>query len=64
MQKALASIGRINEFLRLEPEVQGDGKCQAAKYRATAVAFHTVSFAYKDRLSVNGESVIGERDYR
>jgi ATP-binding cassette subfamily B protein len=54
MQKALASIGRINEVLRLEPDVQETVSAKLPK-GATAVAFHTVSFAYKDRLSVNGE---------
>ncbi|MFZ1399082.1 MAG: ABC transporter ATP-binding protein [Candidatus Promineifilaceae bacterium] len=53
MQKAVASIGRINEFLQLEPEVK---EAVSAKLPggATAVSFQNVSFAYKDRLSVNG----------
>lgn len=53
MQRAVASIGRINEFLRLEPEVK---ETVTAKLPdgATAVSFHNVSFAYKDQLPVNG----------
>ena len=54
MQKAVASIGRINEFLRLQPEVKEAVSAELPE-AATAVAFHNVSFAYKDRLSVNGE---------
>ncbi len=51
MQRAVASIGRINEFLQLEPEVN---ETVTAKLPdgATAVSFQNVSFAYKDQLSV------------
>ncbi len=67
MQKAVASIGRINEFLHLEPDVKESVSARLPE-RATAVAFRSVSFAYKDRLSVNGEqlSVNGNptTDYR
>lgn len=53
MQKAVASIGRINEFLRLEPDVKESVSAELPE-AATAVSFRNVSFAYKDRLSVNG----------
>ncbi|MCA9953636.1 MAG: ABC transporter ATP-binding protein [Anaerolineales bacterium] len=53
MQKAVASIGRINEFLRLAPEVKEVVTAQLPA-GATAVSFQNVSFAYKDQLSVNG----------
>ena len=62
MQRAVASIGRINEFLRLEPEVK---ETVTAKLPdgATAVSFQNVSFAYKDQLSVtsNQYSVNGKQ---
>jgi ABC-type multidrug transport system fused ATPase/permease subunit len=64
MQRAVASIGRINEFLQLQPDVQ-ESVSAALPDGATAVAFHDVSFAYKDQLSVvskqysvNGQSPI------
>jgi len=60
MQRAVASIGRINEFLRLEPEVKESVSAMLPE-GATAVSFQNVSFAYKDQLSVNGNSTT---DYR
>ncbi|MEZ4592251.1 MAG: ABC transporter ATP-binding protein [Chloroflexota bacterium] len=53
LQKAVASIGRINEFLQLEPDVKESVSAKLPE-GATAVSFQNVSFAYKDRLSVNG----------
>ena len=53
MQRAVASIGRINEFLQMEPEVK-ESVTAKLPAEATAVFFRNVSFAYKDRLSVNG----------
>ncbi len=53
LQKAVASIGRINEFLHLKPDVQESATAQLPE-KATAVSFRNVSFAYKDQLSVNG----------
>ena len=53
MQRAVASIGRINEFLQLEPDVKESVSAKLPD-EATAVSFQNVSFAYKDRLSVNG----------
>lgn len=53
MQRAMAGIGRINEFLRLEPEVKESVTAKLPD-GATAVSFHDVSFAYKDQLPVNG----------
>lgn len=56
MQRATASIGRINEFLQLQPSVQVQ---ETAVLPATAptVCFHNVSFAYNDHhsLTVNRE---------
>lgn len=52
LQKAVASIGRINEFLQLEPEVK-ERVTAVLPARALSVQFDGVSFAYKDRLSVN-----------
>jgi ATP-binding cassette, subfamily B, bacterial len=67
MQRALASIGRINEFLQLEPEVK-ESVSAVLHDGATAVSFRDVSFAYKDQLSVgsNQYSVNGKlnTDYR
>jgi ABC-type multidrug transport system fused ATPase/permease subunit len=62
MQRAVASIGRINEFLQLEPEVK-ESVIARLPNGATAVAFRNVSFAYKDQLAVNGKrsSVNGNR---
>ena len=53
MQRAIASVGRINEFLRLEPNVK-ESVSARLPIKATAVSFQNVSFAYKDQLSVNG----------
>ncbi len=62
MQRAFASIGRINEFLRLEPEVK-ESVSAVLPDGATAVSFRDVSFAYKDQLSVisNQYSVNGNQ---
>ncbi|MAU01832.1 MAG: helicase [Anaerolineaceae bacterium] len=62
MQRAVASIGRINEFLQLEPDVK-ESVSATLPDGATAVSFRDVSFAYKDQLSVNGNrlSVNGDR---
>ena len=62
MQRAIASVGRINEFLRLEATVKESVTAELPK-RATAVSFQNVSFAYKDQLSVvsNQLSVNGEQ---
>lgn len=61
MQRALASIGRINEFLRLEPKVQ-ESVSATLPDGATAVSFRDVSFAYKDQLPVNdNQSPIANR---
>ena len=60
LQKAFASIGRINEFLQLEPEVK-ENVTAVLPDTAPAVAFQDVTFAYKDQLgsrqpSENGQS--------
>jgi ABC-type multidrug transport system fused ATPase/permease subunit len=52
LQRAIASIGRINEFLQLEPAVKESVSANLPE-GATAVSFHSVSFAYKDQLSVS-----------
>ena len=54
LQRAVASIGRINEFLRLEPSVKEFVSAMLPQ-QATAVQFQSVSFGYKDQLSVNSE---------
>ncbi|WP_420642204.1 ABC transporter ATP-binding protein [Candidatus Leptofilum sp.] len=54
MQRAIASVGRINEFLRLEADVK-ESVSDKLPERATAVSFQNVSFAYKDQLSVSSE---------
>lgn len=62
MQRAIASINRIYEFLQLEPEVK-EAVSATLPEGATAVSFHNVSFAYKDQLSVTSKqySVNGEQ---
>ncbi|MCL4265130.1 MAG: ABC transporter ATP-binding protein/permease [Anaerolineae bacterium] len=57
LQKAVASIGRINEFLQLAPEVK-ERVTAVLPTRALSVQFAGVSFAYKDQLAVSdGRSV-------
>ncbi len=51
LQKAIASVGRINEFLQLEPDVKESVSAKLPE-EATAVSFQNVSCAYKDQLSV------------
>lgn len=53
LQRAVASISRINEFLLLQPDVQ-EKITAVLPDSAAAVAFENVSFAYKDDLSSNG----------
>ncbi|VAW33714.1 Heterodimeric efflux ABC transporter, permease/ATP-binding subunit 1 [hydrothermal vent metagenome] len=60
LQRAIASIGRIQEFFQLEPDVKENISATLPE-RATAVHFHDVSFAYKDRLSVNGNPMTDNR---
>jgi ATP-binding cassette, subfamily B, bacterial len=62
LQRAIASIGRIQEFFRLEPDVK-ENISATLPQRATAVYFQNVSFAYKDQLSVSSGqySVNGEQ---
>jgi ATP-binding cassette, subfamily B, bacterial len=58
LQRALASIGRINEFLQLQPEVKNEGVAVLPE-AAPRVVFENVRFAYKDQLAiVNGQSPI------
>lgn len=62
LQRAIASIGRIQEFFLLEPDVKENISATLPE-RATAVSFCDVSFAYKDQLSVDSNqfSVNGEQ---
>ena len=60
MQRAIASIGRINEFLLLEPSVKESVSAELPK-RATAVSFQSVSFGYKDQLSVGSNPTTDHR---
>ncbi|MBK8988486.1 MAG: ABC transporter ATP-binding protein [Chloroflexi bacterium] len=48
LQRALASIGRINEFFQLRPEVKDEGTA-VLPHIAPSVAFNGVCFAYKDQ---------------
>ncbi len=57
MQRAIASVGRINEFLRLEADVQ-ESVSATLPERATAVSFQNVSFVYKDQLSVSSKQYL------
>ena len=54
LQKAVASISRINEFLLLEPDVQ-EQVTAVLPDNAASVSFENVSFAYKDDLGTNGK---------
>ncbi|NKQ35787.1 MAG: ABC transporter ATP-binding protein [Chloroflexi bacterium] len=67
MQRAMASVKRINEFFQLQPGVQ-ETVSQTLPAAAPSVRFKNVTFAYKDRLPVNGNrsSVNGKpiTDYR
>lgn len=58
LQRAFASINRINEFLQLTSQV-AEGGTAALPVHAPTVAFNGVGFAYKDNLSVNGHSANG-----
>ncbi len=65
LQRAVASISRINEFLQLEPEVQ-ERITAVLPNTAASITFNNVSFAYKDgqvvssTLHVAGESPISQ----
>ncbi len=54
MQRAMASVNRINEFFQIQPDVPEAAR-QTLPPAAPTVRFHNVIFAYKDRLSVNGK---------
>ncbi|MCB8985990.1 MAG: ABC transporter ATP-binding protein [Ardenticatenaceae bacterium] len=57
LQRAAASIGRINEFFRLEPEVKDEGTA-VMPHAAPSVVFNGVCFAYKDKQpAVNSEQI-------
>lgn len=60
LQKAVASIGRINEFLQLEPEVK-ERVTAVLPSAALSVQFDGVSFAYKDRLAVSDGGGVREQ---
>jgi ATP-binding cassette subfamily B protein len=62
LQRAVASIHRINEFFQLEPEVKDVGTVVSTgsvqtvlPEHAPSIQFENVDFAYKDQLTVNGE---------
>lgn len=59
LQKAVASIGRIDEFLQLAPEVK-ERVTAVLPTGAVSVAFTDVCFAYKDRLPVDGYQAAGD----
>lgn len=58
MQRAMASIGRVNEFFQLQPTVQ-ERETAVLPSTAPVVQFAGVHFAYKDRnpLTVNREPI-------
>jgi ABC-type multidrug transport system fused ATPase/permease subunit len=58
MQRALASINRINEFRQLSPQVL-ERNTAVLPVDAPTVQFSNVGFAYKDSLSANGHSANG-----
>lgn len=59
LQRAVASISRINEFFQLEPEVKDEGTAVLPS-TAPSVAFNGVGFAYKDKQSTgNSEQLTG-----
>ncbi|MCB9443902.1 MAG: ABC transporter ATP-binding protein, partial [Ardenticatenaceae bacterium] len=62
LQRAIASIGRINEFFQYAAQV-GETAVSALPVTASAVRFDGVSFAYKDgnQLSVNGNPITDHR---
>ncbi|MCP4356725.1 MAG: ABC transporter ATP-binding protein [Chloroflexi bacterium] len=53
LQKAVASIGRINEFFQLEPDVK-EWVTAVLPDGAVSVQFDGVAFAYKDQLVEDG----------
>jgi ATP-binding cassette, subfamily B, bacterial len=56
LQRALASIGRVNEFFQLQPEVKDEGTAVLPD-TAPTVIFEGVRFTYKDQLPmVNRQS--------
>lgn len=55
LQRAMASLGRISEFMQLQPQVQ-EKATAVLPHSPPIVQFAGVSFAYKDQLStVNGQ---------
>ncbi len=66
LQRAVASIHRINEFFQLEPEVKDVSTNSTTMIslprQAPSIQFEHVGFAYKDQLTVNSKrlAVIGE----
>ena len=61
LQRAVASIGRINEFLQLEPDVQ-ENVTAVLPASAASVAFEDVSFAYKDEVA-SGKLQVASNDH-
>jgi ABC-type multidrug transport system fused ATPase/permease subunit len=70
LQRAVASIYRIDEFFQLEPEVKDAStgststgsvtdlvETAVLPQQAPSIQFEKVSFAYKDQLSVNSEQL-------
>jgi ATP-binding cassette, subfamily B, bacterial len=60
LQQAYASIGRINAFFQIQPQVQ-ERVTAVLPNTAPSVQFESVTFAYKDRLETNGKTVNGQQ---
>jgi ABC-type multidrug transport system fused ATPase/permease subunit len=57
LQKASASIGRVEELFQTESRIK-DGAGAAIRSGALSVAFESVTFGYDDRLSPRGYPVV------
>ena len=62
LQRAVASIGRINEFLQLEPDVQ-ENITAVLPNTAASVKFQNVYFAYKDDLGASGTLQVASQNH-
>ncbi len=61
MQRAMASVNRINEFFQIQPGVQ-EAVSHTLPASAPTVRFKDVTFAYKEQFSVNsGQFSVGSQ---
>ncbi|MCP5096430.1 MAG: ABC transporter ATP-binding protein [Chloroflexi bacterium] len=56
LRRAYASIGRINEFFKIQPQVR-ERVTAVLPNTAPTIQFENVTFAYKDRLGMNGKTI-------